>query len=168
MEICFIIASYLSLICLIMASYMRHGWIWGRILDTGLQVYLVDKYLFIAWYAWSYLFLDVCPSEVYVVLNVTTVMHECNCIYFKFFTSRKMGKTSLTFHFHTHLKFNAMEYNKLTDSGENAIASSPSIFVGPEVCPLGFCWDGTSPKFYQNTWKIQILLLHSSQFPFLP
>ena len=27
MEICFIIASYLSLICLIMASYMRHGWI---------------------------------------------------------------------------------------------------------------------------------------------
>ena len=35
-EICFIIASYLSLICLIMASYMRHGWIWWRILDTGI------------------------------------------------------------------------------------------------------------------------------------
>ena len=34
MEICFIIASYLSLICLIMASYMRHGWIWWTILDT--------------------------------------------------------------------------------------------------------------------------------------
>ena len=39
MEICFIIASYLSLICLIMASYMRHGWIWWRILDTGLILY---------------------------------------------------------------------------------------------------------------------------------
>ena len=33
--ICFIIASYLSLICLIMASYMRHRWIWWRILDTA-------------------------------------------------------------------------------------------------------------------------------------
>ena len=31
MENCFIIASYLSLICLIMDSYMRHGWIWWRI-----------------------------------------------------------------------------------------------------------------------------------------
>ena len=81
-----------------------------------------------------------------------------NCIYFKLLTFRKMWRISWTFHFHTHLKFNAMEYNKLTDRGENAIASSPSIFVGPEVCPLGFCWDGTSPKFYQNTWKIQILL----------
>ena len=36
MEICFIIASYLSLICLITASYMRHGWIWWRILDTAI------------------------------------------------------------------------------------------------------------------------------------
>ena len=36
--ICFIIASYLSLICLIMASYMRHSWIWWRILDTGLLI----------------------------------------------------------------------------------------------------------------------------------
>ena len=35
MEICFIITSYLFLVCLIMASYMRHGWIWWRILDTG-------------------------------------------------------------------------------------------------------------------------------------
>ena len=116
-------------------------------------------FLFIVWMLeWPYLYLVVYPREVYVVLNVTTVMHECNCIYFKFFTSRKMGKTSLTFHFHTHLKFNAMEYNKLNDRGENATAPSPSIFVWPEVCPLGFCWDGTSPKFYQNTWKIQISL----------
>ena len=36
--ICFIIASYLSLICLIMASYMRHRWIWWRILDTGVTL----------------------------------------------------------------------------------------------------------------------------------
>ena len=36
MEICFIIASYLSLKCLIMASYMRHRWIWWRILDTAI------------------------------------------------------------------------------------------------------------------------------------
>ena len=118
---------------------------------------------------WPYLYLVVCPREFYVVLNVTTVMHECNCIYFKFFTSRKMGKTSLTFHFHTHLKFNAMEYNKLTDRGENATASSPSIFVWPEACPLGFCWDGTSPKFYQNTWKIQISLsVATCHLPSLP
>ena len=47
MEICFIIASYISLICLIMASYMRHGWIWWRVLDTGLVILvncLMSKY----------------------------------------------------------------------------------------------------------------------------
>ena len=38
MENCFIIASYLSLICLIMDSYMRHGWIWWRILDTAIYL----------------------------------------------------------------------------------------------------------------------------------
>ena len=43
MVICFIIASYLSIICLIIHSYMRHGWIWWIILDTGIN-YQLSRY----------------------------------------------------------------------------------------------------------------------------
>ena len=34
MEICFITASYLSWICLIFTSYMKHRWLWWRLNDT--------------------------------------------------------------------------------------------------------------------------------------
>ena len=39
MEICFITASYLSLICLIFTSYMMQGWLWWRLNDTVVRAF---------------------------------------------------------------------------------------------------------------------------------
>ena len=40
MEICFINAAYLPQICLILASYMMQVWLWRRLNDTALYIYL--------------------------------------------------------------------------------------------------------------------------------
>ena len=40
MEIYFITTSYSSQIYFIITSYMKYGWIWWRILDTGLMQWL--------------------------------------------------------------------------------------------------------------------------------